>query len=147
MGFYSHYRLRRLGLDGVIDIVFSPQDHDLPEGISPEEIRKYPSAHYALKYTSHEHTPKGSTKPDTDVLNAIINGLNLVKADCIYVGDSLFKDVAMAQDVGVDDVLAVYGKAQDRPEYQLLRGVTHWSDKEWRERNGYKNGISKRVTN
>jgi phosphoglycolate phosphatase-like HAD superfamily hydrolase len=83
MGFYSNYRLRRLGLDGVIDIVFSPQDHDLPEGMSPEQIRKYPATHYDLKYTAHEHTPKGSTKPDAAVLDAIIVGLRLSKANCI----------------------------------------------------------------
>jgi phosphoglycolate phosphatase len=130
MGFYSNYRLRRLGLDGVIDVVFSPKDHDLPEGMSAEQIRKYPSLHYDLTYTSHRYTPKGSKKPDPNVLSAIITDLRLSKPDCIYVGDSLFKDVAMAQDVGIDDVLAEYGKAQNRSEYQLLREVTHWSDED-----------------
>src|SRR5664280_2145299 len=51
MSFYSNYRVRRLGLDGVIDFVFSPEDHDLPEGLSPEEVRKYPASHYSLRYT------------------------------------------------------------------------------------------------
>jgi FMN phosphatase YigB (HAD superfamily) len=128
MGFYSNYRIRRLGLDGVIDVIFSPRDHDLPAGMSSDQIRKYPAAHYDLKYTLHEHTPAGSTKPDAAVLESIIVDLHLSKADCIYVGDSPYKDVPMAQDVGVDDILAEYGKAQDRPEYQLLREVTHWSN-------------------
>lgn len=33
----------------------------------------------------------------------------------------------MAKDAGVKDVWAKYGVAQDRPEYELLRRVTHWS--------------------
>ncbi|MCW2319317.1 FMN phosphatase YigB (HAD superfamily) [Rhodoblastus acidophilus] len=34
MSFYSGYRLKRFGLDGVIDVLFSPEDHDMPAGIS-----------------------------------------------------------------------------------------------------------------
>lgn len=30
MEFYSAYRLKRFGLDGVIDILFSPEDHVVP---------------------------------------------------------------------------------------------------------------------
>jgi hypothetical protein len=44
------------------------------------------------------------------------------------VGDSPTKDVAMAQDVGISDVYARYGRAQHTEAYDLLREVTHWSD-------------------
>jgi FMN phosphatase YigB (HAD superfamily) len=64
------------------------------------------------------------------VLQAIISSLNLNKNDCVYVGDSLFKDVAMAHDASVTDVWAKYGQAHYRPEYDLLREVTHWSDED-----------------
>jgi FMN phosphatase YigB (HAD superfamily) len=128
MGFYSNYRVRRLGLDGVFDFMFSPRDHDIPEGISIEDLRKYPAAHYEFRYTRQHHTPKGSFKPDSAVLLEIISTLKVDKADCVYVGDSPTKDVAMAQDVGVDDAYAKYGKAQHTDAYQLLREVTHWSD-------------------
>ena len=130
MAFYSNYRLCRLGLDGVIDVLFSPADHDIPEGLTKEDIRKYPASHYKLRYTSQEHTPKDSRKPDSTVLNSIISEMNLQKDECVYVGDSLFKDVAMVQDAEVDDVWAKYGEAQHREEYELLREVTHWKDKD-----------------
>jgi FMN phosphatase YigB (HAD superfamily) len=130
MAFYSNYRLRRLGLDGVIDILFSPADHDIPEGLTKDDIRKYPASHYKLRYTAQERTPKNSRKPDSVVLNSIILSLDLQNDDCVYVGDSLFKDVAMAQDAGVDDVWAKYGEAQHREEYELLREVTHWTDED-----------------
>ncbi|HEX8684644.1 MAG TPA: HAD hydrolase-like protein, partial [Ardenticatenaceae bacterium] len=48
----------------------------------------------------------------------------------IYIGDSLMKDVAMAQDAGVTDVYAKYGIAQHREEYELLRRVTHWTQED-----------------
>jgi phosphoglycolate phosphatase len=127
MAFYSNYRVRRLGLDGVLNYIFCPEDHVLPEGISPENIRRYPAEHYKLVSTKQDFTPKGSKKPDTEVLNAIISGLGLDKAECLYVGDNLMKDVAMAQDCGVEDVWAKYGQAHKRAEYKLLQEVTHWS--------------------
>ncbi len=34
----------------------------------------------------------------------------------------------MAQDAGVADLHARYGRAQHTEYYQLLRAVTHWSD-------------------
>jgi hypothetical protein len=78
--------------------------------------------------TPFSTTRRGSKKPDATVLKAILADLNVPEEECIYVGDSLFKDVAMAQDAGVEDVWARYGQAQSRPEYDLLREVTHWSD-------------------
>lgn len=67
MTFYSNYRVRHLGLDGVLDEVFSPADHDIPEGISLEQIRQYPAESYQLKSTVQQHTPKDSKKPNVDV--------------------------------------------------------------------------------
>src|SRR5262249_30914251 len=53
-----------------------------------------------------------------------------LKEQTIYVGDSKMKDIAMANIVGVTSVWAEYGAAQHRPEYQLLREVTHWKDED-----------------
>jgi FMN phosphatase YigB (HAD superfamily) len=127
MGFYSNYRLRRLGLDGVFHEVFSPQDHEIPKDMTLEQIRKYPAEHYQLKFTKHSYTPKGSLKPDPAVLRAIIRKVASDPKDCVYVGDSLFKDVRMAKEVGVTDIWAKYGQAQHKSEYTLLREVTHWT--------------------
>ncbi|MQW01350.1 HAD hydrolase-like protein [Sinorhizobium medicae] len=130
MAFYSNYRLRRLGLDGVLDYVFCPRDHLLPEGLQPEDFRKYPAERYELRHTEQDFTPKGSKKPDKVVLNTIVEDLGLSKADCVYVGDNLMKDVAMALDCGIDAVWAKFGQAHKRPEYKLLQEVTHWTPEE-----------------
>lgn len=130
MAFYSNYRVRRLGLDGVFDFIFSPQDHDVPAGLHVEDVRQYPASHYQFKYTKHEHTPPGQLKPNVEVLAAIIRKIDATTEQCVYVGDSLMKDVAMAQDLGVANAWAEYGGAQHTEGYELLREVTHWTKEE-----------------
>ena len=128
MCFYSAYRLKRFGLDGVIDVLFSPEDHDTPSGVSLDRLRRLPDDFYELHVTEIRHTPPGELKPNPRVLLDIINSVGARKERCAYIGDSLFKDVAMARDVGVFDVHAQYGESQRRPEYGLLQRVSHWTE-------------------
>lgn len=127
LAYYTQYRLRKLGLDGVIDVLYSPPDHDFPTGVNADELRKLPDDAYDLRFTRHEHTPIGVLKPDVTVLSAVVDQLGTT-GHAAYVGDSLMKDVAMAQAVGVADVWAKYGAAQHRVEYALLREVSHWTE-------------------
>ncbi|QPF83987.1 HAD family hydrolase [Bradyrhizobium genosp. L] len=128
MAFYSAYRLKRFGLDGVIDVLFSPEDHDVPAGVALEKLRRHPDDFYQLQVTEIRHTPKGELKPNPGVLIDIIKAIGAKTERCAYIGDSLFKDVAMARDVGVLDVHAQYGESQRRPEYKLLQRVSHWTE-------------------
>ena len=128
MGFYSAYRLKRFGLDGVIDVLFSPEDHDTPVGISLDKLRHLPDDFYELQVTETKHTPPGELKPNPRVLLDIIKSVGAKAERCAYVGDSLFKDVAMARDVGIFDIHAHYGESQRKPEYALLQRVSHWTE-------------------
>jgi FMN phosphatase YigB (HAD superfamily) len=128
LAFYSAYRLRQLDLDRLIEVLYSPQDHQLPRNMRPEDLRRYPAEHYALRGTVHRHTPPGELKPNPDVLNTILRDVGVQHDRAIYVGDSRMKDIAMANVAGVTSVWAAYGAAQHRPEYALLRAVTHWTD-------------------
>lgn len=130
MGFYSAYRLKRFGLDGVIDILFSPQDHEVPAGVSIEKLRRHPDEFYQLQVTQVRHTPPGELKPNPRVLLDILKTIGATADRCVYIGDSLFKDVAMARDVGVLDVHAQYGESQRKPEYKLLQNVSHWTQED-----------------
>jgi FMN phosphatase YigB (HAD superfamily) len=126
MAFYSNYRVRKLGLDRVLDYLYSPPDHNLPAGLTPKEIRRYDPERYSLRRTEHRHTPKGEMKPNPRVLLDIIKDIGGTPEETVYVGDNLIKDVLMAQTASVADVWAKYGDAKDRPEYGLLCQVTHW---------------------
>jgi FMN phosphatase YigB (HAD superfamily) len=127
MLFYSSYRLKRFGLDGVIETLFSPKDHDIPAGVSLNQLRRFPDDFYELQVTQVMHTPTGELKPNPKVLRDIIELVGSNPDRCAYVGDSIFKDVAMARETGVFDVHARYGD-QKPPEYELLQRVSHWTE-------------------
>src|SRR5262245_31939217 len=128
MRFYSSYRLKRFGLDGVIETLFSPKDHDMPAGVSLNQLRRFPDNFYELQVTKAMHTPTGELKPNPKVLRDIIEVVGSSPDRCAYVGDSIFKDVAMARETGVFDVHAQYGEPQKRPEYEILQRVSHWTE-------------------
>jgi len=126
MAFYTNYRIRKLSLDGLLDFIYSPQDHGIPAGLSREQMRFYESDRYRLKISKHEFTPQGALKPNPVILESIIERIGANKKEVIYVGDSLMQDIPMAHAVGVADVYALYGECRNRPEYELLREVSHW---------------------
>jgi len=125
MGFYTMARLKKLSLDGLLHYVYSPPDHAKPA----KAPRHHEDDWYRLHHTVHRFTPAGEAKPDPRVLLGIIaaEGIRSTRERTAYVGDSLLKDIRMAQDAGVTDVYAKYGSATDKEAYNLLRRVTHWS--------------------
>ena len=125
--YYADYRVRTLELDGALDYLYSLPDHALPEGVTASQIRRYPPEHYRLRSTVARHTREGTWKPDASVLRDILSDVGAEPAAAVYVGDSLIKDVTMAQAAGVLGVFARYGDVRSRPGYDLLRRVTHWS--------------------
>ena len=123
--FYTNYRFRKVGLDGLIDYLYSPEDHSMSEGTP--DTRYYAPESYSFRLTVHHYTPEGEVKPNPDILIQIIADLGALVDEVIYVGDNILKDVFMAQQAGVTDVHALYGASQHKPEYELLRKVTHWT--------------------
>ena len=122
--FYTNYRFRKLGLDGLIDYLYSPEDHSMPD--ETPGIRYYEPESYNFKKTIHHFTPEGEVKPNPEILREIISDLGACTDQVAYAGDNILKDVFMAQQAGVTDVHALYGASQHKPEYELLRKVTHW---------------------
>lgn len=123
--FYTNYRFRKLGLDGLIDVLYSPEDHSVPA--ETVATRHYDADSYAFKHTVHHFTPEGEVKPNPDILLDIVKDLGVSIDEVVYVGDNPLKDVFMAQQAGITDVHAAYGSSQHKPEYDLLRKVTHWT--------------------
>lgn len=124
--FYTQYRFRKLGLDRLVDYLYSPPDHELPVK-DVRNLRKYPDETYRLELTEQRHTPRGEIKPNPHILSKILEDLEVPAERALYVGDSKMKDIVMAQDAGVLDAWAKYGQAQHREQYELLKKVTHWT--------------------
>ncbi|MEV0683400.1 HAD family hydrolase [Nocardia sp. NPDC050378] len=128
VAYWSEWRIKKTGLDGLISTLYTAPDHDLPQGLTVDDLRRLPAEEYGLNATDHLHVPKGVLKPDVSILRKIITDRGLQPDQVVYVGDSLMKDVAMAQRAGAHDVHAQYGVVQHRAEYELLRRVSHWTD-------------------
>lgn len=127
LAFYTIRRLKKLGLDGVLDVLYSPRDHEIPPEVDIAQFRMYDKRVYRLEKTQHLYTPKGEAKPNPHILRAIVDALGVSRSEVVYVGDSLIRDVKMAQDAGVSDFYAEYGHSHSRPEYKLLQDVSHWT--------------------
>ena len=124
---YSKMRLKELQLDGVVDYLFSPPDL-LSDDIFLDSARQNPSSRYELHSTKHICLNPDDKKPSPRVLSNIVTKLGGTLATTLYVGDSLYRDILMANEAGVFSVYAEYGKPQETFQYELLRQVSHWSD-------------------
>lgn len=124
---YTGYRFRRFGLDGIVDYLYAPEPHYASESEFSHLSHSSPKS-AELEKTQLRFTPAGEVKPNPHILQTICSELRIPIQSAIYVGDSPMKDIAMAQELGMLDALAAYGKAQHREEYELLKKVTHWPE-------------------
>jgi len=63
----------------------------------------------------------------------VLDQLGIQPTEAIYVGDSLTKDILLAQACGVHDVLARYGRKYDERNYAELAKITYWTSAEIEE--------------
>lgn len=127
--YYSKKRLKALKLDGIVDHIFFPKEKIKP-GIKVHQFRSRSQEEYTLQYTKSHLLPKDDKKPNPKTLTDILKKLSLKKEEVLFVGDSLMKDISMANDAGVLSVWAKYGAHPNPEEYQLLQKVSHWTDQD-----------------
>lgn len=140
--FYTTQRIRTLGLDGVIDVLYTTQDQGLPPLDELRQLRNKPDSYYDLHKTRTSHLPIHALKPDPELLSMILKDLHATPDDAIYVGDNLYKDILMAKQTGVCAVHAAYGESHRDSRYELLRDVTHWRTNDVaREKTAKEDGI------
>ncbi|MCQ4144793.1 HAD family hydrolase [Vogesella sp. AC12] len=124
--YYSAYRIKALGLDGLLDSIYLPEDHHIPNE-RVDDLKPIPLA-------SRVHfTPEGEVKPNPKILLGILKDVKIDPWEAVYIGDSEMKDIAMAQDAGIFDVHAKYGATHfiDRADdYKLLQKVSHWTSQD-----------------
>lgn len=127
MACYAHFRMRALGLDRCLDYLYSPPDHDLPPGVTPNSPWMMDFVvDPPLRRTVQRYTSRGEVKPNPKILLEIVQDVGASRCGVLYVGDSLWKDILMAIDAKVASAWAKYGIASGRAEYELLGRVTHW---------------------
>lgn len=132
MACYALPRLARVGLAEAFDLVYARDSHPLhwPEGPLDDllVIANCERARGAEAPAFLRLTPSHALKPDPGILAAIVDDLGAARDAVVYVGDSLRKDVAMAQAVGIDDVHARYGTAPaETSDHDWLSAVSRFS--------------------
>jgi len=135
--FYTKYRIKTLGLDGLFDIIYTTEDHEIPETVE----KVYPKEQWEVKDTVFKVLPSGFKKPNAAILMKILIENNSKVNNAIYIGDKLDRDIYMASQINMVSVHASYGYITDNKEYELLRDVTHWSKKEVKREKQFKKGI------
>ena len=129
MLFYAFRRLKQLNVEELFQGLIALKDHGVPRGINESDVRYYYYSDpkiYETNITYIKEYTFNLKKPSTKVLIAVLNELNIKTKEVIYIGDSLHKDVFMAQSCGVYDVYAKYGREYDKELYKQLIEITHW---------------------
>jgi phosphoglycolate phosphatase-like HAD superfamily hydrolase len=66
-------------------------------------------------------------KPNPHLLNSICSKEKVNVNEALYIGDSIIKDISMANEAGVTSVWASYGKQHNLAYWKTLVSITHWS--------------------
>lgn len=115
------FRLESLGLRKYLKHLYAPNDRYFYEldANSKNWVESY--GDFIFKLGENEK------KPNPHLLNDICYREGVDLKDAIYIGDSIIKDISMANSAGIESILASYGK-QHNPEYwDVLVSITHWS--------------------
>jgi len=122
--FFTKYRIKHLGLDGLIDCIYSPEGMDIPQTV----YKHYPEEYWEPQITKFKSLPNDTRKPNPEILLEIIADFKADTSKSIYIGDKLDRDVYMAQQANITSIHAKYGHIIDTDKYELLRNVTHWTN-------------------
>jgi FMN phosphatase YigB (HAD superfamily) len=116
----AFYRLTLLGVAERFSRLYTIEGKTIDHPF-PERLRSFPSSDLIRTLSPSER------KPNPAVLLDICKREGLSPEECLYVGDSLIRDVAMAKQAGVLAVWARYGTRYDVTLWNLLVAVTHWT--------------------
>lgn len=122
--FNSVFRAVKLGLDEFFEVIYTTKESEFTQ---PHPHRE---SALGLPRCKVVELPKEERKPNPALLEDIIRRHNADKNETVYVGDSLSKDVYMANEVGVTSAWAEYGRNFDQSAWDLLVKITHWTDED-----------------
>lgn len=127
--FYTFKRLRKTGLDKVLDVIYTPPDTPIPAHADLTGSRSNPPGHYRPRHAQMRTLPKGTKKPNPAVLLGILAQHGVMPQEAVMFGDHLWKDVFMAQQAGVHDAHAYYGDYSRTATYSdFMPKVSFYTD-------------------
>lgn len=124
--FHVRNRLRQLGIADLLDGVCSVIDHEPAPAKELAAIRRFDASQYDSPVRNELVLPANVRKPSPEVLDWLLVRLGVRREHAMYVGDSLVKDIQMAQRAGVYDCWAAYGTVYSPLDMGTLVRVTNW---------------------
>ena len=116
-------RLSRLGIEHYFQAIYC---REAGETLHPNvEL----VSDWETKFPMHKVNvlPRDCLKPAPIVLERICEEQNINKVNLIYVGDSMSKDILMAQKAGIRSAWAKFGSNIHAELYEKLVRVSHWN--------------------
>lgn len=114
----SLYRVNRLGLNHFIEHLYAPATR-FPSGVDG------PASETLLKVL-----PEDDKKPNPRTLLHICRDIGVSPEKTLYIGDSLSRDIFMAENAGIRSAWARYGTEVEPGLWEKLVRVTHWTEKD-----------------
>jgi FMN phosphatase YigB (HAD superfamily) len=113
------FRLQKLGIAGCFSKLYAatPPSQEHPD----PEFRPEPNP-ISVRYLA-----PNERKPDPAIVLDICRDFGVSPTETLYVGDSLARDIGMAQAAGAWAVWARYGTVYDKTLWERLVRVTHWT--------------------
>jgi FMN phosphatase YigB (HAD superfamily) len=109
------FRIEKLGLSGVISRLYAP----ISASSAQDRLGQKGGFVFSL--------PDSDRKPNPRVLLDICAHHHIEPTRTLYVGDSLVRDISMANRAGTRSALAGYGMSSSPALWEQLVRVTHWS--------------------
>ena len=113
-------RARMLGLSTTLEAIYAPRLANAPHPLG-DAAERSPGTGVPI-----QPLPADARKPNPTIASWIADQTGVPVARCLYVGDSLAKDIAMASDAGMKTAWARYGLHHDPQLWSTLVELSHW---------------------
>ncbi|WP_210442294.1 HAD family hydrolase [Vibrio crassostreae] len=122
----SVYRAKKLGLDKYLSHLYTIGSNSSSHPDKTKPMIDPVDAEWVVKL------PEEERKPNPQLVLDICEREGISPSDAYYIGDSIVKDMTMANAAGVNSVWAKYGKDFQSANWKLLVSITHWTDEDVR---------------
>lgn len=116
------YRAKKLGLDKYLNHLYTIGSDSSSHPDQSKPMIDSGDMEWVIKL------PEIERKPNPRLVIDICEREGVSLEDTYYIGDSIVKDISMANAAGVSSVWAKYGKEFHNTNWQLLVSITHWTD-------------------
>lgn len=128
--YWAVKRIKQTNLDGTLSKLFVSEETVNPLNDSFDKNRTLDKDEYELTKTRIMTVTQSRRKPDPAIVKEIAHLESCRTSELIVVGDSLLKDVSMANSAGAKSAYAKYGDVRHEDSYEKLRQVSHWTNED-----------------